>query len=50
MSETSTLISCTGKITRAELAQITTPPSTLTDAPIPRAAVVEALVDTFCPT
>ena len=25
MSETSTLISCTGKITRAELAQIPTP-------------------------
>ena len=30
MSETSTLISCTGKITRAELAQIPTPPSTAT--------------------
>jgi hypothetical protein len=47
MSETSTLISCTGKITRAELAQILTPPSTPTHVPIPHAAVVEALVDTL---
>jgi hypothetical protein len=47
MSETSTLISCTGKITRAELAQIPTPPSTATHVPIPHAAVVEALVDTL---
>ena len=47
MSETSTLISCTGKITRAELAQIPTPPSTSTHVPIPHAAVVEALVDTL---
>jgi hypothetical protein len=45
MSETSTLISCTGKITREELAQIPTPPSTATHVPIPHAAVVEALVD-----
>ena len=47
MSETSTLISCTGKITRAELAQVPTPPSTATHVPIPHAAVVEALVDTL---
>ncbi len=30
MSETSTLISCTGKITRAELAKLPTPPATET--------------------
>jgi len=47
MSETSTLISCTGRITRAELAQIPTPPSTATHVPIPHAAVVEALVKTL---
>jgi len=47
MSETSTLISCTSKITRTELAQIPTPPSTATHLPIPHAAVVEALVDTL---
>ena len=47
MSETSTLISCTGKITRAELAMLRTPPSTATHVPIPHAAVVEALVDTL---
>ena len=29
MSETSTLISCTGKITREELAQVPTPPGIL---------------------
>jgi hypothetical protein len=45
MSETSTLISCTGRITRAELAQIPTPPSTATHVPIPYAAVVETLVN-----
>jgi len=47
MSETSTLISFSGKITREELAQIPTPPSTATHVPIPHAAVVEALVDTL---
>jgi len=46
MSETSILISCTGKITRAELAQIPTPPSTPTHVPIPHAAVVDALAPT----
>ena len=47
MSETSTLVSCIGKITRADLAQLPTPPSTSTHVPIPHAAVVEALVDTL---
>ena len=47
MSETSTLISCTGKISRAELARIPIPPSTSTHVPIPHAAAVEALVDTL---
>jgi hypothetical protein len=47
MSETSTLISCTSKITRAELAQASTPPSTATHVPIPHTAVVEALLDTL---
>jgi len=46
MSGTSTLIWCTGTITRAELAQVPTPPSTATHVPIPHAAV-EALVDTL---
>ena len=47
MSETSMLISCTGKITRAELAQVPTPTATATHIPIPHAAVVEALVETL---
>lgn len=47
MSETSTLISCTGKITRAELVNLPTPPSTETHIPIPHAAVVETLVETL---
>jgi len=47
MSETSTLISCNGKITRAELAQLPTPPSTATHVPIPHAGVVEALIETL---
>jgi hypothetical protein len=47
MSETSTLISCTGKITRAELAQMPTPSATATHVPIPHTALVEALVDTL---
>jgi hypothetical protein len=47
MSETSMLISCTGKITRTELVKILTPPSTATHVPIPHAAVVEALIDTL---
>ena len=47
MSETSTLISCTGKITRAELATLPAPPATETHIPIPHAAVVETLVETL---
>ena len=47
MSETSTLISCTGKITRADLAKLPTPPATATHIPIPHAAVVETLVETL---
>ncbi len=47
MSETSTLISCTGKITRAELAKLPTPPATETHIPIRHAAVVETLVETL---
>jgi hypothetical protein len=47
MSETSTLISCTGKITRVELAKLPTPPATETHIPIPHAAVVETLVETL---
>jgi len=47
MSGTSTLISCTGKITLAELANLSTPPATATHIPIPHAAVVETLVETL---
>src|SRR5215472_11288885 len=47
MSETSTLIPCNGKITRAELANVPTPPATTTHVPIPHLAVVEGLVETL---
>jgi hypothetical protein len=47
MSETSTLISCAGKITRAELATLPTPPATETHIPIAHAAVVDTLVETL---
>src|SRR5258707_5934810 len=47
MSETSTLISCTSKITRAELAKLPTPPATTAHLPIPHTAVVETLVETL---
>ncbi len=47
MSETSTLISYSGKISRAELAQMPTPPATPTHVPIPHAEVVETLVETL---
>lgn len=47
MSETSTLISCTGRITRAELTKLPTPSATETHLPIPHAAVVETLVETL---
>src|ERR1700692_3201876 len=47
MSETSTLIPCGGKITRAELANVPMPLATTTHIPIPHLAVVEGLVDTL---
>jgi hypothetical protein len=47
MSETSTLISCAGKITRAELATLPTPPATETHIPIAHATVVETLIETL---
>jgi len=47
MSETSTLISYTGKITRAELADLPTPPATTTHLPIPHFEVVETLIETL---
>jgi hypothetical protein len=47
MSETSTLIAYSGKISRAELAQIPTPPATPTHIPIPHIEVVETLVETL---
>src|SRR5260370_16940938 len=47
MSETSTLISCPGRITRAELAKLPTPPATETHISIPHAAVVETLDETL---
>jgi hypothetical protein len=43
MSETSTLIPCTGKITRAELARVPTPHAIATHVPIPHLSVVEGL-------
>jgi len=45
MSETSTLIAEKSKITRAELAIVSTPPATSTHKPIPHVNVVEALVE-----
>ena len=45
MSETSTLMSCSGRITRAELTKLPTPSATETHLPIPHAAVVENLVE-----
>jgi hypothetical protein len=47
MSDTSTLISNNGKITRAGLTELPTPRSTATHVPIPHTAVVEALVQTL---
>ena len=45
MSETSTLISYSGKISKAELAQIPAPPATPTHLPIPHIEVVEVLTE-----
>ena len=47
MSETSTLISSSGKITRAELAMLLTLPATETHIPISHVSVVETLVETL---
>jgi len=47
MSETSKLISYSGMISRAALAQIRTPPPTPTHIPIPHIEVVETLVETL---
>src|SRR5688572_33213704 len=47
MSETSTLISYGGRITRQALAEVPTPPATATHIPIPHHRVVEALVETL---
>jgi len=47
MSESSTLIACNGKITRAELATVPVPPATETHVPIAHLAVVEGLVNTL---
>ena len=47
MSENSTLISYSGKITREELAQVPTPPATETHQPIAHHRVVEALVESM---
>ena len=47
MSQTSTLIASSGKITRAELANVPTPPATETHQPIAHHRVVEALVESM---
>ena len=47
MSETSSLIPCNGKTTRAELGNVPTPPATATHLPIPHLAVVDGLVETL---
>ena len=47
MSETSTLISYSGKISRAELARVPTSPATPTHIPIPHIEVVQTLVETL---
>ena len=47
MSETSTLISHSGRVTRAELAELPTPPATPTHMPIPHIELVETLVGTL---
>ena len=44
---TGTLLSQTGRITRAELAAIPTPPGTPTHRPISHAEIVDALIETL---
>ncbi len=45
--QTSTLIAYSGRVTRAELGQIPTPPATPTHIPIPHLEVVEKLIGTL---
>jgi hypothetical protein len=48
MSEaTSTLLSNGGKLTRDQLALVTTPPATATHRPVPHREVIQALVETL---
>ena len=48
MSESqATLLSQVGKLTREQLALVSTPPATATHRPIPHADVIGALVDTL---
>jgi hypothetical protein len=47
MSETATLLSSTGKLTRAELQLVPTPAGTSTHRPIPHHEIVQALVETL---
>jgi hypothetical protein len=47
MSETSTLISNSGKITREELAQVPTPAATATHRPVAHHEIVDALAETL---
>ena len=47
MSETGTLLSYSGKITREELAQVPTPTATATHRPVPHHNIVDALVETL---
>jgi hypothetical protein len=46
MSDKAHLFSKNGKITRAELKELPTPPATATHVPIPHAAVVDTLIQT----
>lgn len=47
MSETSSLISYSGKISRAELGHIPTPPPTATHVPVPHIEAVKTLIETL---
>ena len=47
MSETATLLSSTGKLTRAELQLVPTPAGTSTHRPIPHHEIVTALIETL---
>ena len=47
MSDTSTLLASTGKISREELALVPTPPATANHRPVPHYVIIEALVETL---